>query len=200
MGPSDVDRARPEGISGRVARLAFAVLMVGMTALTVWVVVSAFSSSEAADSTRAEPAASGAGADEQGSAQAASADPVPDACPPTADACVDTRLRISWLQEDGHITYGPVPIMPGMAGQWATPQGTFHVEWKSVDWVSTEFDQPMPNAVFFAPGGIAFHQGPLADLSHGCVHLSKEASQYYFDNLPVGAEVAVFGGYPPPDG
>lgn len=196
MDPADVDRARPEGISGRFLRLTLAVLLVGMTALTAWVVVSAFSTSETADGAQPEPVADGGGAQESA---AAPADPIPDACPPTADACVDTRLRISWLQEDGHITYGPVPIMPGMSGKWATPQGTFHVEWKAADWVSTEFDQPMPNSVFFAPGGIAFHHGPLAELSHGCVHLSKEASQYYFANLPVGAEVAVFGGYPPPD-
>ncbi len=178
-------------------RLVSAALLVGMTALTIWVVVSAFSSSETADGAQPESAAAGNGPGE--GPPPASADPLPDECPPSADVCVDTRLRISWMQEDGHVTYGPVPIMPGMAGKWATPQGIFHVEWKAADWVSTEFDQPMPNSVFFAPGGIAFHQGPLADLSHGCVHLSKEASQHYFENLPVGAEVAVFGGYPPPD-
>lgn len=191
MTGANMDHSGSGNSSGRVTRVLFTALMVGMTALTVWAIVGAVSGSEPADASQAPPPA------DQANAQVPSADPIPDECPPSADACIDTGLRISWLQNDGHITYGPVPIMPGSGGQWATPQGDFHVEWKAADFVSSEFNEPMPNSVFFAPGGIAFHQGPLAELSHGCVHLSHDASQYYFDNLPVGAEVAVFGGYPP---
>jgi lipoprotein-anchoring transpeptidase ErfK/SrfK len=50
----------------------------------------------------------------------------------------------------------------------------------------------MPWAVFFAPGGIAFHGGSLTTPSHGCVHLTDENAYYYNDHLPVGAEVVVF--------
>jgi lipoprotein-anchoring transpeptidase ErfK/SrfK len=50
----------------------------------------------------------------------------------------------------------------------------------------------MPYAVFFAPGGIAFHGGSLTTLSHGCVHLDIGSARYYYDHLPVGAEVVVF--------
>jgi hypothetical protein len=117
------------------------------------------------------------------------------ACPDEARACVDTGLRLSWLQDDGSVVYGPVRIMPGtpsLPGAVATPHGVFHVQWKDADHVSGEFGEPMPNAVFFAPGGIAFHAGSLTAGSHGCVHLSRPASRYYYTHLPVGAEVAVF--------
>lgn len=116
-------------------------------------------------------------------------------CPPTATACVDERLRISWLQRDGKITYGPVPVMPGSDGPQdsvATPKGTFHVMRKDADHVSSEFGDPMNNAVFFAAGGIAFHEGSLVSTSHGCVHLSPVDSARYFQDLSKGSEVAVF--------
>jgi hypothetical protein len=119
-----------------------------------------------------------------------------EACPAEARACVDTGLRLSWIQRGGRIVYGPVRIMPGtpsLPGATATPHGVFHVRWKDADHVSSEFDEPMPNSVFFAPGGVALHAGPLNAGSHGCVHLSRAASRFYYTHLPVGAEVAVFG-------
>ena len=132
-------------------------------------------------------------------AQPPPAAPAPPAvgnnCPPEAIACVDERLRISWLQHDGKITYGPVPVMPGSDGPQdsvATPKGTFHVMRKDADHVSSEFGEPMNNSVFFAAGGIAFHEGSLVDTSHGCVHLSPADSARYFQELQKGAEVAVF--------
>ncbi len=39
--------------------------------------------------------------------------------------------------------------------------------------------------------GIAFHEGSLTELSHGCVHLSPEAAKYYFNALLVGEMVQV---------
>lgn len=116
-------------------------------------------------------------------------------CPPSAAACVDEELRISWLQQNGKMIYGPVPVMPGTAGapdSVATPEGVFRVQWKDAHHVSSEFGEPMPNAVFFAPGGIAFHEGSLVSSSHGCVHLSATDSARYYAALPVGAEVAVY--------
>ena len=78
-----------------------------------------------------------------------------------------------------------------------TPRGTFYVEWKAgADYISTEFHEPMPYAVFFAPGGIAFHGGSLTVPSHGCIHLDIDSARYYHDHLPVGAEVVVFGAVP----
>ncbi|GAA4786651.1 hypothetical protein GCM10023200_20930 [Actinomycetospora chlora] len=122
------------------------------------------------------------------------------ACPPEVVACVDLRTRQSWLQRDGAVVYGPVPFLPGdETGRVppgptssATPTGLFHVGRKNADQVSSEFDEPMPHAVFFAPGGIAFHQGSLAGSSHGCVHLDAAAATAYFDHLRRGDEVLVF--------
>jgi lipoprotein-anchoring transpeptidase ErfK/SrfK len=109
---------------------------------------------------------------------------------------VDLTDHLTWLQSDGRITYGPVPMEPGPPGtQRATPRGTFHVQWKAgPNYISTEYDEPMPYAVFFAPGGIAFHGGSLTNPSHGCVHLDIGSARYYHDHLPVGAEVVAFLG------
>ena len=115
-------------------------------------------------------------------------------CPAAASACVDLSDHLTWLQSGGRITYGPVPMEPGPPGtQRATPRGTFHVQWKAgPNYISTEYDEPMPYAVFFAPGGIAFHGGSLTTPSHGCVHLDIGSARYYHDHLPVGAEVVAF--------
>jgi lipoprotein-anchoring transpeptidase ErfK/SrfK len=115
-------------------------------------------------------------------------------CPAAASACVDLGDHLTWLQSGSRITYGPVSMEPGRPGtRDATPRGTFHVEWKAgPDYISTEFHEPMPYAVFFAVGGIAFHGGSLTLASHGCVHLNIGSARYYHDHLPIGAEVAVF--------
>ena len=111
-------------------------------------------------------------------------------CPPAATACADLSARLTWLQSDGTITYGPVRMEPGLP---RTPRGTFHVQWKAgANFMSNEFHEPMPYAVFFAPGGIAFHGGSLTVPSHGCIHLDIGSARYYNDHLPVGAEVVVF--------
>src|SRR6476661_215787 len=60
---------------------------------------------------------------------------------------------------DGKVTRGPVAISHGGQGK-ETPTGTFRVLWKDQNHKSAEFnDAPMPYSVFFADGGIAFHQG-----------------------------------------
>ena len=115
-------------------------------------------------------------------------------CPAAATACVDLNDHLTWLQSDGRITYGPVSMEPGPPGtQQATPRGTFHVQWKAgANYISTEYHVPIPYAVFFAPGGVAFHGGSLATPSHGCVHLDIGSARYYHDHLSAGAEVVVF--------
>lgn len=113
-------------------------------------------------------------------------------CPPAASACADLSAHLTWLQAGGRITYGPVPMEPGARAD-PTPRGIFHVAWKAgAHYISTSFGQPIPYAVFFATGGIAFHAGSLTSSSHGCIHLALRNARYYHDHLPVGAEVAVF--------
>ena len=129
----------------------------------------------------------------------ASGTPAPKArirssCPAAATACVDLKKHLTWLQSDGHITYGPVSMEPGPPGtRQATPRGTFHVQWRAgANYISIEYHVPIPYAVFFAPGGVAFHGGSLNTPSHGCVHLDIGSARYYHDHLPTGAEVVVF--------
>ena len=113
-------------------------------------------------------------------------------CPPAATACADLSAHITWLQSGGRITYGPVQMEPGGPGD-PTPRGIFHVAWKAgPHYISTSYGTPIPYAVFFAAGGIAFHEGSLTTSSHGCIHLTMAAAHYYNEQLPVGAEVAVF--------
>lgn len=111
-------------------------------------------------------------------------------CTPFADACVDLTTKQAWLVDDGVITLGPVPVSDGAEGH-ETPTGDFHVEWKNPDHVSSESGVPMPNSVFFAPGGIAFHEGTLDSPSAGCVKLGPEHAQAFFSALRVGDHVQV---------
>jgi L,D-transpeptidase catalytic domain len=118
-------------------------------------------------------------------AQAASAP-----CGKTAKACLDLSANKAWLMNKGAVTYGPVQVTHGRPG-YATPPGTFKVSFKDIDHKSSEFNgAPMPYSVFFN-GGIAFHQGSLQQLSHGCVHLSKTAAQKFYSNLKPGDVVQV---------
>lgn len=110
-------------------------------------------------------------------------------CTSDARACVDLSGDRAWLIEDGAIAYGPVPTTSGRAG-FRTPPGTFPVTFHSRDHVSSIYDAPMPFSVFFN-GGIAFHQGSLSQLSHGCIHLSRTAAREFFGSLERGDLVQV---------
>ncbi|WP_370962338.1 L,D-transpeptidase [Amycolatopsis sp. cg9] len=111
-------------------------------------------------------------------------------CAVTTGACVSLTQRLAWLLRDGHVVRGPVPAGFGPPEQ-ATPAGSFHVVWKDREHRSGDYGTDMPNSVFFAAGGIAFHAGPLDAPSHGCVHLSDADSAAFFDGLNVGDTVEV---------
>jgi hypothetical protein len=110
-------------------------------------------------------------------------------CRAGVSACVDLSANRAWLVEDGSVRYGPVPITHGRKG-FRTPVGTFRVSYKAADHVSTIYDAEMPYSVFFNDG-IAFHQGSLKQLSHGCVHLSGKAAKTFFGALGRGEIVQV---------
>ncbi|MGW4527608.1 L,D-transpeptidase [Amycolatopsis sp. NPDC004378] len=111
-------------------------------------------------------------------------------CDVTTGACVSLARRLAWLLRDGEVVRGPVPAGFGPPDQ-TTPAGSFHVVWKDREHTSSEYGTNMPNSVFFAAGGIAFHAGPLDAPSHGCVHLSDTDSAAFFDGLNVGDAVQV---------
>ena len=49
----------------------------------------------------------------------------------------------------------------------------------------------MPWAVFFADGGIAFHEGNTAAPSAGCIRMKAADAQAWFENLQIGDQVLV---------
>ncbi|MDT7705983.1 MAG: hypothetical protein QOG20_1590 [Pseudonocardiales bacterium] len=112
-------------------------------------------------------------------------------CTYTARACVDLATNTAWLIHDGSVTRGPVGISHGGHGE-ETPTGLFHVQWKDQNHRSAEFNNaPMPFSVFFADGGIAFHEGNPKNPSAGCVHLSHDDAVAWFNDLQVGDEVQI---------
>lgn len=118
--------------------------------------------------------------------------PFVNGCNGAARACVDLTNNLTWLQENGRIIYGPVPMTSGRPG-YRTSTGMFSVYWKNIDHVSSIFNSaPMPYAIFFN-GGEAFHEGSVYVQSHGCIHLTNSAARYYWDALDYGDAVHVFG-------
>ena len=122
-------------------------------------------------------------------------------CTSTAQACVDMTSKQAWLMRSGSVIRGPIPIQTGGPGK-ETPLGTFVVQWKDKNHVSQESrlpngqPSPMPWSVFFADGGIAFHQGTLRTQSAGCVRLSKPDAVLFYDTLQLGDEVQISAGTP----
>ncbi len=123
-------------------------------------------------------------------AMPATAQAAPAPCSANADACIDLSANTSWLMADGAVTYGGVPITSGKPG-YETPPGTFEVTYKDIDHWSKAYDAPMPYSVFFTTSGIAFHEGSLTELSHGCIHLSQEAAKTFYYTLQPGDVVEV---------
>jgi lipoprotein-anchoring transpeptidase ErfK/SrfK len=111
-------------------------------------------------------------------------------CTPTARACVDLSGRAAWLIDAGNVVRGPVPIMTGDRDD-PTPLGTFRVQWKAEQYTSREYLVQMPYSVFFADGGIAFHEGSHDTPSAGCVKLNHDDAVAWFNFLQVGDEVQI---------
>ncbi|MGH3611174.1 MAG: L,D-transpeptidase [Pseudonocardia sp.] len=111
-------------------------------------------------------------------------------CTASARACVDLTEQTAWLIENGEIKRGPIGVMIGSEEE-PTPVGKFTVEWKAREYTSRELLVEMPYAIFFAPGGIAFHEGRQDTYSAGCVKLTNADAAAWFDFLQVGDEVQV---------
>jgi hypothetical protein len=117
-------------------------------------------------------------------------------CSATARACVDLDKQKAWLASAGVVTGGPFVIATGGLNRETSP-GTFHVINKVQDYSSKDYPlpngqpAPMPWAVFFEPGGVAFHSGDVNRASSGCIHLETSVAQNFFRTLNVGDEVQV---------
>ena len=121
-------------------------------------------------------------------------------CTATAAACVDVENKQAWLIKDGKVMRGPVAIATGGAGKETPTGNVFRVYRKDAAFKSNEFKlpngqpAPMPNAVFFEDGGIAFHAGSPQRASAGCVHLGLADSLAFFNFLNIGDQVQVMNG------
>ena len=111
-------------------------------------------------------------------------------CTATAKACVDLADGRAWLLAGGVVTRGPVHVMTGDPDD-PTPVGTFHVQWKAEQYTSRQYLVQMPYSVFFADGGVAFHEGRQDTYSGGCVKLGHNDAVAWFNDLQVGDEVQV---------
>ncbi|MDO4910143.1 MAG: L,D-transpeptidase [Corynebacterium sp.] len=113
-------------------------------------------------------------------------------CPKTAKACVDLKNNRAWLQQDGVKIYGPTKISHGAPG-YNTATGDLPVLRKVKNEVSYIYNMaPMPYSVYFTANGMAFHQGSVEVLSHGCIHLDAEAAPTFFNHLNVGDRVYIY--------
>ena len=65
------------------------------------------------------------------------------------------------------------------------------MQWKAPTYTSREFLVQMPWSVFFADGGIAFHEGTPDTASAGCVKLDEEDARAFFTYLQVGDAVQI---------
>jgi hypothetical protein len=116
--------------------------------------------------------------------------PEPPPCGPEIRACVRLSTKQAWLMSGGAVELGPVPLTHGGTTN-PTPTGTWPVAWKDQEHTSSIYGDSMPFSVFFAPGGIAFHEGRLDEDSHGCVRLTMADAQAFFAALAVGQLVQV---------
>lgn len=121
-------------------------------------------------------------------------------CTPTAKACVDLDAQRAWLLENGTVVRGPIRISSGGAGK-ETPVGhSLRVYRKEKDYESQESrlpngdPSPMPWAVFFQDGGIAFHGGDTRRASSGCIRVPPGDAKAFFGYLQIGDQVQVVRG------
>jgi lipoprotein-anchoring transpeptidase ErfK/SrfK len=103
---------------------------------------------------------------------------------------VSLSTKQAWLLNNGAVELGPVPITHGGTTN-PTPTGTWPVAWKDEVHTSSIYGDSMPYSVFFAPGGIAFHEGRLDEDSHGCIRLTMADAQTFFGSLAIGQLVQV---------
>jgi lipoprotein-anchoring transpeptidase ErfK/SrfK len=110
--------------------------------------------------------------------------------------CVNLSQQILWVQRSGVITFGPVPIRTGRAGE-ATPPGTYAITEKKADTTSSEFGTKLPFwQRFYRDYG--FHAAETylyADIpgSHGCVNLLLRDAKALFGLTGTGTAVRIFG-------
>lgn len=121
---------------------------------------------------------------------------LPAACRAEESICIDLTTRLVRHVVDGRPTL-TMDARFGTSGE-DTRVGSFRVQRKSRDHVSSRYGTAMPFALFFS-GGQAVHYSPYfardgyAGGSHGCVNLRDfTGARRLFDHVRVGTRVLVY--------
>jgi hypothetical protein len=121
---------------------------------------------------------------------------LPAACRAERSICIDKTQKLVRLVDKGAVLL-TLDARFGMS-ELPTREGTFRVNSKSRDHVSSLYRTWMPFALFFS-GGQAVHYSPYfardgyAGASHGCVNLRDlDSATWLFDNVDVGTRVHVY--------
>ncbi|WP_084524071.1 L,D-transpeptidase [Nocardia inohanensis] len=118
--------------------------------------------------------------------------PAPVVAPCTANGargCMRLSTNEAWLMDNGKVVYGPTVISHGRPG-YETNVGVFDVDFKREDHWSTLHNVPMKWAVFF-DGDIATHIGPTEEQSHGCIRMTPEGAETFYNYLWPGDIIEV---------
>ncbi|MCX4098257.1 L,D-transpeptidase [Nocardia sp. alder85J] len=115
--------------------------------------------------------------------------PVTAPCSEAARGCMRLSTNEAWLMDNGRVTFGPTPISHGRPG-YETPPGVFPVAFKKEYHWSTMHNAEMRYAIFFN-GDIATHIGPIEEQSHGCIRMTPDGAQAFFDYLNPGDIIEV---------
>ncbi|WP_175419031.1 L,D-transpeptidase family protein [Acidipropionibacterium acidipropionici] len=110
--------------------------------------------------------------------------------------CISKTDRQLRLVQDGKVLISLDARFGSEEGP--TREGTFSIEWRNKDWVSTIYGSKMPYAMFFSGGEAIHYSSDFAARgydgnSHGCVNIrSWSGIQYVWDHAPVGTKVVVY--------
>ncbi len=121
---------------------------------------------------------------------------LPASCLGQTTICIDKTTRLVRLVVKDKVVL-TLDARFGFEGA-ATREGTFHINSKSRDHISSLYQTSMPFAMFFS-GGQAVHYSPYFardgynGASHGCVNLRDyDRAAWLFDHVPVGTRVHVY--------
>lgn len=110
--------------------------------------------------------------------------------------CISKKARkLAWVV-DGNVQM-QMDVRFGSQRE-PTREGTFAVQWKSRDHVSSLYDSAMPFALFFSGGQAVHYSSDFAargysGASHGCVNVrDRQAVERLFDLARVGDKVIVY--------
>ncbi len=109
--------------------------------------------------------------------------------------CADLDSQTVWIAERGTVVFGPFPMRSGRP-KFESDAGSFSVFLKSRHHFSSQYEVPMPYAMFYN-NGEALHVSRRylyrGKGTHGCVQILPEVAPEMWRRIGVGTRVHVFG-------